>query len=948
MIVMTVFNEEKHIKNAISSILNQSYRDFNLHIVNNGSSDNTGKIADLFAKTNNNVTVTHLHKNDINEVFKIMLLTKNKFFMAAAGHDIYRQNFIKDCMKEIENNDNVILAYPLAEWISETDDIIGNIPGSFDTRGSNCPLVRSLIVALSLVEAYQVYGIFRTDAYMHLLKKYIDKKIIGLDHVLLTELASIGHFALVNEHLFYLRRTKGWGDPQIYIKKHGFEDCNKMQLFLDMLKAYLNIAYRFSDRPDYHLFRQALFNSTLLRYNHILTMLNLSLNDLLNNIDFTSLNKVVLNTVGKKDSLNKTNDIPTKISKGKIASSPSNSDYTSIQSGSEFEIALKKYISSYKPRKIIETGTYLGTGTTRIIASTLRDLEIKDSLFITIECNPDNYEQALKNIKNEKLLNYVKPILGLSIPRNIVPTKEDIYKSTVLEIPDNEIFIDHNPEQRTDLYYNETDFENIEDNLIDYCLNLFKGEPDFIVLDSGGHIGFIEFQYILHKIKKECIICLDDINHIKHYNSFKFLQNDKRFTVLHISNEKFGFCIAKFDPILKNKQNILWIRTDSIGDCILSFQMIEKIKNQVECNIDVVCQTHISELYKNHYINNTIQINSKQVILNEKYRNNLISIISKKNYDLTINSTFSRDIVSDFISINSGAKKIITQDGDLSNISETIQEQNNRHYSFIIQPKHSNTEISRNNNFINSLGIQSETINPEIFLSKSDKLFAHNFFKTNSLNSEKTIVLFAGAQHISRIYENYGLAINEICQKNDYTVIALGSEKDFNINQLNLDAINAKTINLCGKLSIRESAAIIKNCYFAIGAETGLAHIACAVGTRNIILLGGGHFGRFMPYSSLTATICLPLECYNCNWSCKYDSFYCINDINTDVIKYAFISEIDKKPDAIRIYTQSHLLWNSAPDKPKWKIFNKNFDTNIFEIIPVAQNLINLQNEYQK
>ena len=63
-----------------------------------------------------------------------------------------------------------------------------------------------------------------------------------------------------------------------------------------------------------------------------------------------------------------------------------------------------------------------------------------------------------------------------------------------------------------------------------------------------------------------------------------------------------------------------------------------------------------------------------------------------------------------------------------------------------------------------------------------------------------------------------------------------------------------------------QSAALIKRCRLVIGAETGLAHLACAVGTPNVILLGGGHFGRFMPYAATTTVVCLPLECYGCNW----------------------------------------------------------------------------------
>ncbi len=48
-IVMPAHNAEKHIASAISSILNQTYRDFELWVLENGSHDRTAEIAEQFA-----------------------------------------------------------------------------------------------------------------------------------------------------------------------------------------------------------------------------------------------------------------------------------------------------------------------------------------------------------------------------------------------------------------------------------------------------------------------------------------------------------------------------------------------------------------------------------------------------------------------------------------------------------------------------------------------------------------------------------------------------------------------------------------------------------------------------------------------------------------------------------------------------------------------------------
>ena len=43
-ILMCVYNEECFIKDAINSVLSQSYTNFELIIINDGSDDNTGEI----------------------------------------------------------------------------------------------------------------------------------------------------------------------------------------------------------------------------------------------------------------------------------------------------------------------------------------------------------------------------------------------------------------------------------------------------------------------------------------------------------------------------------------------------------------------------------------------------------------------------------------------------------------------------------------------------------------------------------------------------------------------------------------------------------------------------------------------------------------------------------------------------------------------------------------
>jgi hypothetical protein len=59
-------------------------------------------------------------------------------------------------------------------------------------------------------------------------------------------------------------------------------------------------------------------------------------------------------------------------------------DLTKISQESDFARSIREIFTKYRPTKIIETGTYLGTGTTSVIASTLRQLNLNDTRFYSI------------------------------------------------------------------------------------------------------------------------------------------------------------------------------------------------------------------------------------------------------------------------------------------------------------------------------------------------------------------------------------------------------------------------------------------------------------------------------------------------------------------------------------------------------------------------------------
>ena len=62
-VIMLTYNREEYVGRAIESILSQTMKSFEFIIVDNGSTDRSGEIADTYAKNDDRIRVIHLYPN---------------------------------------------------------------------------------------------------------------------------------------------------------------------------------------------------------------------------------------------------------------------------------------------------------------------------------------------------------------------------------------------------------------------------------------------------------------------------------------------------------------------------------------------------------------------------------------------------------------------------------------------------------------------------------------------------------------------------------------------------------------------------------------------------------------------------------------------------------------------------------------------------------------------
>ncbi len=387
--------------------------------------------------------------------------------------------------------------------------------------------------------------------------------------------------------------------------------------------------------------------------------------------------------------------------------------------------------------------------------------------------------------------------------------------------------------------------------------------------------------------------------------------------------------------------NILWVRIDSIGDAVLSASMLPHIRREYpQARITVLCREHIVPLYLAcPYVDDVVGLDKPRALKDERYRQEITDRLRMSKPELSLNSVYSREALADWFAIKCGADRRVALQGDLCNISAELRDLHNQFFTDLLpSPGQHKLELERHGDFLAGLGIRVDALMPMIWTTAQDEEFAERVFQESGLDPSKTIALFAGAQYDCRLYEGYGEALYEFCRTNDLQIVALGTAQDGPINQRNLDRAGTKSVDLSGKTTILQSAAVLRRCRLAVGAETGLAHICCAVGTPNVILLGGGHFGRFMPYSPLSSIASLPLECFGCNWNCRYTRACCVRDVAPEVLAEALHRSFSCSSEVARIFIQPSSAWNPSPGQPAWAAeFDRFVDLDGVQVITVGR-----------
>jgi ADP-heptose:LPS heptosyltransferase len=324
-------------------------------------------------------------------------------------------------------------------------------------------------------------------------------------------------------------------------------------------------------------------------------------------------------------------------------------------------------------------------------------------------------------------------------------------------------------------------------------------------------------------------------------------------------------------PARKLKAGVALIRLDAIGDFTLWLDSAKEYR-------DLYAGEHIVLLAnvawadwasKFPHWDEVWAVDPVKLRRHFVYRAKILRAVRRAGFKVIIQPTYSRTFDGDSLVRASAAPQRIGSIGDDSNITAAERDHGDRWYTQLVPASdQSLMELERNAEFIRNLsGRPYQADLPRITescLSAAVRPWPSGY-----------VVLFPGASWYGRRWPlaSFAELASRLYAERGWPFVLCGGPGDWPICERLGARLTVPFVNWAGKTNLGELAGVIYHARVLISNETSAVHIAAAVKTAAICVVGGGHYGRFLPYPSYFRGIKPlvadhPMPCFNCNWRC--------------------------------------------------------------------------------
>jgi ADP-heptose:LPS heptosyltransferase len=346
------------------------------------------------------------------------------------------------------------------------------------------------------------------------------------------------------------------------------------------------------------------------------------------------------------------------------------------------------------------------------------------------------------------------------------------------------------------------------------------------------------------------------------------------------------YAAARMAGLIRKRRPLLVIRTDGIGDAILFEPTLRQYAGDTKASLWFAAPA--GELFRHHAsVDRVVDLprgfkaGNLAVRRSMRCRIRLAWLLGSQRFDRAIYPAHSAEPLGNWLITSVLANERTAVAGDLNNQFDW-QQKRTLDAVDIVKSTHGTHELERNASLVGS-----DARTPDFsHVPQIDPAWQSVSLRASKAGFERIIALMPGASMSINCYPipQWVQIIRSIATRHRVGFLLLGGSAD----DERLRAIESA----CGDCVLRPSSAsrlvdvanLIRRCDGMVTIDTGLAHLAVSLGVPTVVLVIGGHPGRFFPWPIPTRSVALtePVPCAGCANRCIHPTAICLDQITPD------------------------------------------------------------------
>lgn len=368
---------------------------------------------------------------------------------------------------------------------------------------------------------------------------------------------------------------------------------------------------------------------------------------------------------------------------------------------------------------------------------------------------------------------------------------------------------------------------------------------------------------------------------------------------------------------LRELNKVLVVRLDEIGDVVMTTPLLRELRrNLPNAWISIVVKPQLFNLLETcPYVNEVLTFNwcVQGRLADFRLHWRALYLARKKlwpkHYDLAILPRWDTDYYhGSNVAYFSGALWRIGYPETVNPSKESFAKGYDKLFSHVLKSTDPIHEVEKNLEVIKYLGGQVNENKMELWFTKEDEDIARVILDkgSNSPDLNKVVAFCPGASRAKNIWPlskfvELGFMLN---QYHNIRIVVIGGPGEEDYGECLVRNLGDKVFNLIGKLTLRQTAAVLKKCSLYVGNDTGPMHLAAAVGTPVVAISQHPRDGlpqhqnspeRFGPWDVPSVVVQPKKAVPPCVDSCSAMESHCICTVEVDQVKEAVFQLLGEK-----------------------------------------------------